>query len=163
MIFKKTFLVLVFTVYCYMSSIKGADDKEAGDRELIAKLLTVVLRCFKDANWTACSEMIKTKYDPTQTKYKQCTCQLACAGEELEMINSKGEPVPSKFLDYTNRINSPTIKKEMQTIYDKCNTVKGTDKCDLSEKFAICALKESPAIKDRIIMLTDTLMKIKQK
>lgn len=26
--------------------------------------------------------------------------------------------------------------------------VKGTDKCDLSEKFAICAFKESPVVSD---------------
>ncbi|XP_026808362.1 uncharacterized protein LOC113550612 [Rhopalosiphum maidis] len=164
MIIKKTLLVSMFVLLgCMFSINKASDDADAGDKELMSKLFTVVFKCFKDADWGTCGEMVTTKYDITQAKYKQCTCHMACAGEELGMINSNGQPEPAKFLEYVNRINNPGIKSQLQHIYDKCQNVKGADKCDLAEQFAMCAFKESPALKERVITLIEMLMKMKPK
>ncbi|XP_025201696.1 uncharacterized protein LOC112599143 [Melanaphis sacchari] len=164
MIIKKTLLVSVFVFFgCMFSINKASDDADKGDKELMSKLFTVVFKCFKDADWGTCGEMVTTKYDITQAKYKQCTCHMACAGEELGMINKDGQSEPSKFLEYVNRINNSSIKSQLQHIYDKCQNVKGVEKCDLAEQFAICAFKESPTLKDRVTTLIEMLVKMKPK
>ncbi|VVC45546.1 Pheromone/general odorant binding protein [Cinara cedri] len=168
MMIKKTVLLSVFVIFSYsMFSIKAAEnvdtEAEASDKTLLTSLFTVVLKCFKDADWGTCGEMLTVKYDISQPKYKACTCHMACAGDELGLINKNGEGVPAKFLEYLNRTKNPSIKNELQVVYDKCQNVKGSDKCDLSEKFAICAFTESPALKDRVTTLVQTVMKMKQK
>jgi len=35
----------------YFCLFQAADDADAGDKELMSKLFTVVLKCFKDADW----------------------------------------------------------------------------------------------------------------
>nr|AHJ80895.1 odorant binding protein 9 [Aphis glycines] len=164
MIIKKTLLVSGFVLFgCMFSINKAADDADAKDKELMSKLITVAFKCFKDADWGTCGEMITTKYDITQAKYKQCTCHMACAGEDLGLINSNGQPEPAKFLEYVKRINNSVIKSQLQHIYDKCQNVKGTEKCDLAEQFAICAFKESPEMKERVTKLIEMLVKMKPK
>ncbi|XP_015378172.1 PREDICTED: uncharacterized protein LOC107172399, partial [Diuraphis noxia] len=78
-------------------------------------------------------------------------------------INASGQPEPAKFLEYVNRVNNSGIKSQMQHIYDKCQNVKGVEKCDLAEQFAICAFKESPALKERMTTLLEMLVKMKPK
>ncbi|XP_050544670.1 uncharacterized protein LOC126907435 [Daktulosphaira vitifoliae] len=147
MFIKKVFLVAVFVILGSMFYSKASDDKEK-----LAKFISSGMKCFSNVNIDACAEMLEIDYDKTQQKYIDCKCALACVGKDFNLLE-EGKAKRENYVKIMDEIQNATVKAMMKNIHDSCPDPEGADECIMAGNFMNCALKNSPAIKERITSL----------